>query len=165
LPTLSQKMERYQKRIRECSVLIDKWGPDAHCATTDDKIIVMEQVRAEQMANKPDADGWQKTRISIQLYSPAAYQNWAAFVEHGMEACNHNPLLWQDLIELLWKAAEVDGGINVALDNLHKLQDYRDVLHEAKEAYKAARKRRAANRAGLVESGLPTRSDSAVEGS
>jgi hypothetical protein len=158
-------MERYQKRIRECSVLIDKWGPDAHCATTDDKIIVMEQVRAEQMANKPDADGWQKTRISIQTYSPEAYQDWAAFVERSMVHCNHNPLLWIDLIELLYTLAETNGSIPIALDNLHAIADYRESLHAAKEAYKAARKRRAANRAGLVEPGSTTRSHSAVEGS
>ncbi len=138
MPTLKNALETLQYKIK-------KYGPEAHCS----QIIVSEEARAASIANKPDSEGRQHTRIGIETYSAKSYSAWHAMVEELMPRCGYNPIIFIDLILLLVKEAQQEqnesetfDGISIALQGLYKVCNYEAELRAAKEE---RRKRRARN--------------------
>lgn len=147
MPTLEQQRENIEAKIR-------KYGKHAHCNV----LVVSEEARAEAIANKPDASGRQKTRISLETYSPKAYSDWNQMLENLMERCGCNPLIVVDLLLLFVMEAqrnnqviEVDeygnptytkDGIDIAKEALFKVHDYPQALAEAKAEKRRLKKAR-----------------------
>ena len=127
MPTLSQALETLKYKIH-------KFGPDAHCT----EIIVSEESRASAIANKPDAEGRQHTRISFETYSARSYSAWHECFEYLIERCGFNPIIVCDLILLLVQEAQKPSGIeamdglDIALHGLFKVNDYPEELRKAK---------------------------------
>lgn len=106
--------------------------------------VIMEDVRKQQIENKPDSSGRQRTRIGFETYSPKAYSLWNEIFESLMEQLGANPILVVDVIALIIRMAGVDG-VRIAKDGLAKVMDYEQELRDAK----AERKRRRAGTHGV----------------
>lgn len=123
---------------------IKQFGPNAHCG----QLVVSEELRQQQIANKPDAQGKRKTRISFETYSPEHYSLWNEMMEYLMERCGYNPLIVCDLLYVLVGEARRGGlqdgsmdGIDIALHGLFKVNtEYETQLKDAKAEKKRARK-------------------------
>jgi hypothetical protein len=137
VPTLGALEEQLKEKIR-------KYGKDAHCG----RLIVMEEVRTNAIKNEPDETGRQRTRISLETYSPESYSNWNSTLEYLMERCGFNPLLVVDLLLLFVQEArqqtegENTDGIDIGKSMLFKINgEYETKLAEAKAAYRARKKK------------------------
>lgn len=144
MPTLSQQLENLQAKIR-------KYGPDAHCQP----LVVLEEVAKENIANKPDAAGRQKTKIAFETFSPKSYSDWCEAKERILPRCGFNGAILADLLLLFIYEAERNviededhegnirerDGIDLALDGLFRAmrasgRDYELELRSAKLARK-----------------------------
>lgn len=136
MPTLGQLQEQLKEKIR-------RWGPDAHCGV----LVVSEEARQKAIANKPDEAGRQRTRISMETYSPESYSAWNQTLEYLMERCGYNPLVVVDLLLLLVQEArkhtEGEGidGLDIAKAGLFSICDYEEKLRIAKSEYRARKRK------------------------
>lgn len=130
MPTIDQNIEMLQRKR-------EKYGGEAHT----NQLVVMEEVRANAIANVPDEAGRQRTRIGLETYSPAAYSLWNTIIESLMEQLGANPIIVVDVLALLVRMAGEEG-IKLAKDNLAKIHDYETELRAAKEERRLRKKAR-----------------------
>jgi hypothetical protein len=93
----------------------------------------MEEVRKEAIKNTAE-----KTRVGFESYSPRSYRAWNEQLEVLMESLGCNPILVLDVMLLILKLAGPEG-VDVAKENLCKLNDYESELREARAAKKRKR--------------------------
>ncbi len=96
--------------------------------------VIMEEIRKEAIKNTAE-----KTRIGFETYSPRSYRAWNEQLEVLMERLGCNPILVLDVMLLILKMAGEEG-VEIAKDNLCKLNDYETELRAGRQAKRKRRK-------------------------